>query len=166
MSIIFCIAFWQNENCQSLSPVEFNTAGIEVVSKKYSLSYSIGGTMVNTLNNEKEILTQGFQQPNIYIVTSIHSAENLQVSVCAFPNPATEYINIKLSNISIPETCSIEITNSMGRVCDLSQEYYEFHNNREVSVDVSRLKSGIYQFSLISERDNRKVAFFRMVKIE
>lgn len=165
LSIIFSMVICPVGNCQSLSPVEINAAGLEVASGNYSLSYSIGGAITTTIGNGINILTQGYQQPNIYVVTSIQSIGYGNAVISVFPNPTRGILNIKLSNISTAETCNIGITNALGINCSLSREYFEFANNREVTLDIGDLKLGVYFFSLISKKDNSQVAFFRVVKI-
>src|SRR5271157_3600388 len=88
------LVIFQTANSQSLAPSEINSAGLNIYFKSYSLSYSIGGAITNTLENGPGILTQGFQQPNIYVVTSIQTLENTKVEINVYPNPVKDYLSI------------------------------------------------------------------------
>ena len=60
-----------------------------------SVSWTLGEVMTETFRANEVILTQGFQQPSI-TVTSVDEYAGLDFKIIAFPNPAREYINVKI----------------------------------------------------------------------
>lgn len=153
-------------HAQTLSPVEMNTAGSVQKANVYTLSYSMGGTAVTTLSADNAMVTQGFQQPEYYIITHVQPINKLQVTVNAFPNPADKYINVRLTNLEQPVVCRVDIMSSSGNRYPLSVNYYELNGNNSVQLDLSQLLPGFYVVSLINKNGNHTIASFMMVKIK
>jgi Secretion system C-terminal sorting domain len=65
--------------------------------------------------------------------------------VRAFPNPATEEVNIEMSNLS-SGTYTLKIYNLLGAV--IWQESHVVSGGKTVKVDISRLRKGSYLYSV------------------
>lgn len=68
--------------------------------------------------------------------------ENSSLSVSAFPNPASEVLNIKLNT----NATSVSVIGMDGKVVST-----EFTNAKTVSVNVSNLVAGVYFYEIVSE---------------
>jgi disulfide oxidoreductase YuzD len=66
---------------------KFNTENV-------NLSFTIGETMVETYQQADLMLTQGFHQ-STFTFTELTNVDNRALEVSLFPNPATDYVNIK-----------------------------------------------------------------------
>jgi hypothetical protein len=62
-----------------------------------SISWSLGEVATETLGSGQTKITQGVQQPNL-IITTIFELENSGINLIVYPNPASEFVKIKLDN--------------------------------------------------------------------
>jgi hypothetical protein len=76
-----------------------STAGNHSENGTVQLSWTVGEPVIFTLSNGSNILTQGMHQTKL-IVTSIEEIELSGLEISAFPNPANEYVNLKVSHLS------------------------------------------------------------------
>ena len=143
---------------QDLAPkVMVPAAGLTTVGV-IEYSQTIGETAVETVSNAGFILTQGFQQPRIQI-TSISQPEGNGVDV--YPNPATDYITVKLYGDGARKF-RIDMISMTGMIVnsvtmDFSDKYYYIEQ-----IDVSSLKFGFYFVRVTSDDGTIK----RVFKIE
>ena len=64
-----------------------------------TVSYSVGQVFYTTIANENGSVAQGVQQPyEISTVTAIEEAKGINLNVSAYPNPATDYLQLKIEN--------------------------------------------------------------------
>lgn len=150
---------------QQITPTEFNSAGDVSFQGKYSLSYSIGGTFANTLSKNDKMLTQGYQQPSIFMATWI-AYNYMDLDILAFPNPASDYLNILVNNLQSPKEVKIEIYNMNGRKALFPLQNYTLFNREIVTINIKSLLAGCYLVHLISEADGSQIAQFKLMKIE
>ncbi|MES2763421.1 MAG: T9SS type A sorting domain-containing protein [Bacteroidota bacterium] len=77
---------------------------------------------------------------NNFVITGINDF-NMDATFTIFPNPAKDFINVKLNNQNKNE-CKIEIINSIGQIT----ETLSLGNDPEISnnISISNLSSGIY----------------------
>ena len=78
--------------CQQLTPQVISSAGAEISDSTAMMSYTIGEPLTTTIQDNTNILTQGFQQPSIK-VTGITSVSDLSVRI--YPNPTASFVNIE-----------------------------------------------------------------------
>jgi hypothetical protein len=76
------------------------TAGDSYTNANGSVSYTIGEPVIETFTGGNNILTQGFQQTNL-LVTSIDEFPGLDYEISAFPNPAAEFVKLKIGKENI-----------------------------------------------------------------
>ena len=143
---------------QDLAPkVLVPAAGLTTVGV-IEYSQTIGETAVETVSSAGFILTQGFQQPRIQI-TTVTPPEGTGVDV--YPNPATDYINVKLYGDEARKF-RIDVINITGMVVnsvtmDFSDKYYYIEQ-----IEVASLKFGFYFVRVTSDDGTIK----RVFKIE
>lgn len=70
-----------------------------------SLSWTLGELVISTVESPggQLVLTQGFQQTKV-LIEGIEINPELDVEVLIYPNPATDYLNIKFSEPLVGET--------------------------------------------------------------
>lgn len=115
------------------------TAGEYFESPSGSLSWTLGECVIETFENSYGIITQGFQQSKLTI-TIVHDIQRPDFFISAYPNPATEYITVKISNATNP---------------DLERLYYQLFNNigqlleqKQLTDIESKISVGMYPPSI------------------
>lgn len=129
VNIIFILLLHFTVWSQSIERHIISTTGGFTQNNIGSLSFTVGEPVVILGANGSEIITQGFQQPNI-------AASLPVVTDCKFkfyPNPTRQIISIETS---ISET-TFEVFDVLGRS-------YGFFNKVNGEMDVSFLSAGIY----------------------
>ena len=137
--IIFMVS-WANVFSQHLShQVLVPAAGI-AISNSLSYSQTIGETAIEIISCSDYVFTQGFQQPAIEISQVIIPPGN---GVEVYPNPAKDYIDIKLYG-DVPRKFRIDIISITGRIVSSTtlsfiDSYFYIHK-----FDVDQLIRGLY----------------------
>jgi hypothetical protein len=133
------------------------TSGDSYSSGSYSVSYTIGEAVIETVG-EDMILTQGFQQSKL-TVTGIYRYRLLQKEFTAFPNPVLYELSLSVNNE--PEKFNVTILSDMGQI--LSNEE-KLIGNDAVKLDFSNHKPGVY-FVRIMKGKGLVLQTFKIVKI-
>ena len=97
----------------------------------YTVAWTIGEPIITTVNGTSNVLTQGFHQGDIYVL-SVEKYSELAISV--YPNPADDIINILSDYPS-----KMSIYNAQGKLIQLIDLF-----ETTASVDVSDLSRGTY----------------------
>ena len=93
--VVFCL----NLNSQEISQEIISTSGNYYEDASgISLSWTIGESMTETYVNGTNILTQGFQQSRLTVV-SVFELEDIGITVNIAPNPTTDFINLYINDI-------------------------------------------------------------------
>ena len=156
--ILLLISFWTNGIAQQLSHQVLVPAAGLATAGVINYSQTIGETAIEIISNSGFILTQGFQQPGIiFTVEPPHVGTGVEV----YPNPATDFIKVKLFGDDARKF-RIEIINITGTIVssmtmDFITKYYYVQE-----IDVTRLKLGFYLVRVTS--DDSKIN--RTFKIE
>jgi hypothetical protein len=158
--ILLMLSIWTNLNGQQLShQVLVPGAGV-ATSGSVNYSQTIGETAVETITGSGFVLTQGFQQPAVTLTTETpHEGTGVDV----YPNPATDFVNIKLFG-DAPRKFRIEMININGRIVnsmtlDFITNYYHVQQ-----LDVSRLTIGFY-FVRVTSDDSMINRIFKIEKM-
>ena len=158
--ILFLLSIWTDLNGQQLShQVLVPCAGITTAGS-LNYSHTIGETAVEVVEGSGFVLTQGFQQPAIKL-TVVPPHEGTGVDV--YPNPATDFVNIRLFG-DAARNFRIEMINITGRIVssmtlDFITKYYHIQQ-----LDVSRLTNGFY-FVRITSDDSKINRIFKIEKM-
>jgi hypothetical protein len=156
--ILLLFPFWTCANGQQLSHMVLVPAAGMATAGVINFSQSIGESAVEIMSGSGFNLTQGFQQPGmIYTGELPHEGTGVDV----YPNPATDYINVKLFGDG-GRKFRIEIINLTGTIMsfmtlDFITDYYHIQH-----IDVTDLKLGFYFVRITS--DDLKIK--RIFKIE
>lgn len=120
MLISFLSCLVSVSRSQTLSPKVISTAGNEYKASTISWSWTMGETVIPTIQNSNNILTQGFQQPEVEIITgnisSTHCAgETFSLPFSAFGIIGTNNIfTAQLSDASGDFTNAVDIGSVTG----------------------------------------------------
>jgi hypothetical protein len=76
-----------------------STAGNHSENGTVQLSWTIGEPVISTFSNGSNILTQGMHQTKL-TVTAIEEIELSGLGISAFPNPASDFVNLKVTCLS------------------------------------------------------------------
>lgn len=138
---------------QKLTPQVTASAGDHfVLAGTASLDWTLGEVVVETFSQTPYILTQGFHQPDLGIVSSWHDPD-IQVDIKAFPNPTSDWITVE-TNDGLPR--SVEMIDLTGRLLFRAPLY----DNQ--SLYLGDLPSGLYLLRVLDGKKIIKV--FRIVK--
>jgi len=158
VSILLLLFSWTYGFSQQLSHQVLVPAAGQATSGAINYSQTIGETAVEIMDNSGFELTQGFQQPGMKnLVVVPHQGTGVDV----YPNPATNYINVKLFGDDARKF-RIEIINFTGTVVNsITMEFItRFYYIQQI--DVTKLKLGLFFVRVTSDDGTIK----RIFKIE
>lgn len=120
-----------------------------------SLSWTLGEVATESLSAGSFILTQGFHQPTLTVV-SVPELADPGLSIRAFPNPADDYLSLHIDHEE-PESFRYVLGDVRGRpvISDRMQGH-------ESQLQLSSLPPGIYLLTVIL--DNKAVHTFQIIK--
>ena len=124
-----------------------------------SISWTLGEPAIQTLRNNNNILTQGFQQTR-WEITGINELgiRNEALEIQIYPNPTSDFVNLKFINKTM-ERLKAEIYDMEGR--KLYSRDITTNDNR---IDVSCFESNTLLLNLYSE--NRKIKTYKIQKLD
>lgn len=122
-----------------------------------SVCYSVGQVLYLTHSGTNGSVVEGVQQPfEISIVTSIDEAVDINLSVCAYPNPASDYLILNIDEF--------DISNLSYQLYDLNGNL--LHDKRikgnQTNIVMSNLVPAIYFVKII--KGNMEVKTFKIIK--
>lgn len=121
---------------QSLTPTVVASSGEFFSTSSASLSWTLGEVVIDTYIGSNNQLTQGFQQPEIRLVSVQEFESNITFSI--YPNPTFDYVNFSAKNHQTD--LSIIIFDMSGK--ELIRSIYSPNTN--LKIDLSHVQSGIY----------------------
>lgn len=120
-----------------------------------SASYTIGQTIVAGTDDSKS-LSQGFQQPYEILVVGINELTGIKLDCNLFPNPATDFIKLKIENYDGTELNLVLI--DMGGVVLLNTKL----ESDELMIPMQNRKPGTYLLKLNDGKRDLKI--FKIIK--
>ena len=122
-----------------------------------SASYTVGQVIYTTVTGADGTVSQGIQQPyEIEVVTGIPEASGIGLSVMAYPNPATNYLMVKVKDYEISglQYYVYSINGKLLQVVKASGE--------ETRIEINNLTSGTYFIKIID--DKQEIKTFKIIK--
>jgi hypothetical protein len=119
---------------QMIDPHLISFSGNSISNGTYSLDYSLGEILIETLTDSISNCTQGLLQPNYNSVIEVSEIDQYPISV--FPNPVTDNIRIFSDHI-----LKSEIINGIGNLVGR-------YNSNEISI--SEFQSGVYYMRIFN----------------
>jgi hypothetical protein len=122
-----------------------------------SASYSVGQVVYTTNGNSNGRVAQGVQQPyEIFIVTGIEEAKGISLEIMVYPNPATDFIKLKIENY--------DVQNLRYQLYDINARLLQDNKivGNETDIVMSNYVSATY---FLKVTDNNKVVkTFKIIK--
>lgn len=149
-SLAFSLLLFFAANAQSISRDVIASAGDYYTSSVGSLSWTLGETVIETVENGSinVILTQGFQQPD-ELTVGIRQIPVSNVFVSLYPNPTIQSIRMDVK-YDKNSRIQIELVDMLGRILNSDNLDVLKGQVSNYQLDVSALASGMYMFRLTS----------------
>ncbi len=122
-----------------------------------SASYSVGQVVYTTNTGTSGSVAQGVQQPfEISVVTAIEEAKRINLSVSAYPNPTTDFLELKVESEKLKDL-SFQLYDISGKL--LQSEKITGNQTRIV---MSNLVPATYFVKVV--QGNKEIKTFKIVK--
>lgn len=133
------------------------TSGGDASGSGGSVSYT-GGQIVYTTNTSSNgSVSQGVQQPyEISVVTEVEEAKNISLEIVVYPNPATDFIKLKIENY--------DVQNLRYQLYDINGSLLQGNKivGNETSIVMSNYVSATYFLKMTD--NNKVVKTFKIIK--
>lgn len=121
-----------------------------------SVSYSVGQVAYNTNSGANGTVTQGVQQAyEIYVTTGIKET-GISLAVSAYPNPTSNYLNLKIENLE-HLTLNFQLFDIKGNLLQ-SQNIM----GNETQIDMNNYLPSTYFVRIINQ--NQSIKEFKIIK--
>lgn len=148
--VITTISFGQ-EPIQQL----IGSSGETFKNTHYQLDWSVGEVITESFTGSQNTLTQGFHQGK-YTITALEQAKNLQFEITAFPNPATDFVILKIESQKLDDL-SYLLTDVNGKIL----QDRKIESNQQ-QINLSGIAAGAY---FLNVKANKKpVKTFKIKK--
>jgi hypothetical protein len=148
--LIFSVAA-SSLSAQSVKRQVISSYGSSSVTENTSVSQTAGQSYNTTASSEnKTAVLQGFQQPNKFIIEPIENADEFELELGIFPNPA-EYSFTINSDTEI-ETAKLNVFDANGRIIS----GMEINNFISYEMQCSDWAPGVYLISIADQNNNSK----------
>jgi hypothetical protein len=158
VAVIFLLLGGELAHSQAISHQVMVPAAAVVLKSSINYSQTIGEPIVEIISADGKVLTQGFQQKRIIIVDD---GNNQGTGVETYPNPADEYVKVKMWGEK-PREFTISIFSFQGARLYSAERKYLGPYSDVVEIDVSDFIRGIY-FIRVTSNDK---AIYRAFKFE
>lgn len=126
----------------------------------FSLSWTVGEVAYSTLTATDYILTQGFQQGDLF-ATNTEEPNFSESGISIYPNPAVNEIRVIISAAEGQESVLVDFYDLTGRKVDSRK--FQFSPNVPKTLELSTLKPGLYLVKFTFENANRST-LIKLVK--
>ncbi len=139
-----------------------NATGGNATGSGGSASWSIGQATYHTYTGTNGSVAEGVQQPyEISVVTGLEEAENINLSVSAYPNPTTNYLTLKIAtNVQTIHELSLlqyQLYDINGKLLRT-----EKITGSQTNIAMGNLVPATYFVKVI--RENKEVKIFKIIK--
>lgn len=122
-----------------------------------SMSYTVGQYAYMTRTGTSGSVSQGEQQPfEISVVTGISDINSIDLIYSAYPNPATQYVTLRIENFKT-KNLSYKFYDISGKLLD-----NKIVESCETNIDMSNLVIATYFLKVI--QDEKEVKVFKIIK--
>ena len=135
-----------------LSQSVISSAGKTSISNNFIISWTLGETVVATLQNENTNLTQGFHQPLMVDLFPNSLEDNMVLAMVAYPNPTYDKVLFKGGDPT--GIYHLRLVDKLGRV--LEQKSVQAS---ELDLEMGRYTNGSYLIEVIENKSDKRVIF-------
>ncbi|GAA3624912.1 T9SS type A sorting domain-containing protein [Flavivirga aquimarina] len=121
-----------------------------------SASYSVGQVVYTTNTGTNGSVAQGVQQPYISIALGIEQAKGINLSVTAYPNPTTDYLQLKVESWKL-KNLSYQLYDINGKLLQNEKII-----GNQTSIIMSNLLPSTYFVKVMQV--NKEVKTFKIIK--
>jgi opacity protein-like surface antigen len=139
-----------------------NATGGDASGSGGSASYSVGQVIYTTNSGTSGSVAEGVQQPyEISVVTGIEEAKGINLSVSAYPNPTTDFLQLK-----VDASTTLSIQSMTYQLYDMQGNLLQIKNltGTETQIDMSNYVPSTYFVRVISE--NQSIKEFKIIKTQ
>ena len=148
--VIFVFVFFFSGSAYSQTVI--SSAGKTSSSANFIVSWSVGETLVATLGNGNNNLTQGFHQPLLVDVVPTSLEDDMLLDMVAYPNPTYDKVFFKGGDPT--GTYHIRLVDKLGRVLDQMSVPAS-----KLEVEMGRYTNGAYLIEVVEDKSERRVIF-------
>jgi hypothetical protein len=153
--VVFCLfGFVSTIQAQNIIPASGGNASGDGGTASYSV-----GQVVYTTNTSVTYgsVAQGVQQPfEISVITAIEQAEYITIVCSAYPNPASDFLSLKVEN-SDKESLSYKLFDANGKLLENKKV-----TGIETTISMANLFPSIYFLKVIDKQ--KEIKTFKIVK--
>jgi hypothetical protein len=117
------------------------------------IEFTIGETVVETVSDGTNTLTQGFHQTQLAITSLVDLDINFSVNI--FPNPISEYLNL---GVETYEELSFHLFELTGKLLNEA-----LITTKETTVNLSQSPKGTYLLTL-KHQGSKKIKTYKIIK--
>ncbi len=138
--LLFCLSCLI-ANSQTIERDVIATAGDHFVAPTFSLSWTLGEPVTETISNDGIMLTQGFHQGE-FKLTAIRESLTEQFDITVFPNPTPDILNIRF-NSEMNEIITVQLYSMTGE-----KILFERTQDKNIQINLANLSNASYLLSL------------------
>ena len=148
--IILVFVFFFSGSAYSQTVI--SSAGKTSSSANFIVSWTVGETVVATLGNGNNNLTQGFHQPLLVDILPTSLEDDMLLDMVAYPNPTYDKVFFKGGDPT--GTYHIRLIDKLGRVLDQRSV-----PATKLEVEMGRYTNGSYLIEVVEDKSERRVIF-------
>jgi len=158
----FVMLLVSSMNAQTLSPTIISSSGGFYIAGNSTISITIAEmSMVESFVQPNNILTQGFQQPELFTV-SIPENDAILDKTSVYPNPSNGKFTISF-NANYQGKYLVRIYSMIGQVV-FKQSYETNPGLNSIKIDIGNLQQGIYvvEMNSICINNDKNISTYRI----
>lgn len=161
LALVFSLLFTANYAQDIAMQVVASAGGyFESSEAGVTLSWTLGEVAYTTLSSSEYIITQGFQQGNLF-TTDVEKPNLPNSDIKVYPNPATVEVFISITTPNAKGMATAKLYDITGRM--VKSEVINLEENAPYRLPVSNLKTGIYLVK-VSIDNLKSTKVFKLVK--
>lgn len=158
--LLIFLGFLLPAHAQVLSNQVIGSGGGHLSNNTVSLDWTLGEPVIQTFENNETILTQGFHQV-YYKITEIKELKSEAIQTKVYPNPASDWVNIKITGTKDSKTV-IQLYDLNG-TCVYSKKLAPCEYIEE-KLDLSDLPEQVYILKIFSGKEHACSYKIRKIK--
>ena len=128
------------------------SAGKTSTSNNFIISWTLGETVVATLQNENTKLTQGFHQPLMVDLFPTSLEDDMVLDMVAYPNPTYDKVLFKGGDPT--GTYHLRLVDKLGRVLEQKSVPSD-----QLEIEMGMYTNGSYLIEVIENKSDKRVIF-------
>lgn len=148
---------WGN---QIFVPEVLASAGDYSVNGEYTMSWTVGEPVIQTIADNKYMLTQGFHQQEYRILVETNPGTGFTIEV--YPVPARDYINIRIITSYQPADLLIQLYDMMGNIVFTDNSEFRIYDHK---VPINHLATGMFILKVTDVKENTQGSF-KVIKMK